>query len=106
DLELAGGLQVGAAGARLRENLALFVGQETDRLGAPGIDAEHVHHMYGTSPGMFDRAREVLRRGVADRAFPAATVEVGDDTQVLWREPFGRLTFDDGAAETREDTIF
>jgi CubicO group peptidase (beta-lactamase class C family) len=54
----------------------------------------------------FEAAREILRRAVADRAFPAATIEVGNSRQTLWREPFGRLTFDPDARTTREDTVF
>ncbi len=55
---------------------------------------------------MFDDARGVLRRGIDDRAFPAAVAEVGDATRVLWREAFGRLTFDAAASPTEPDTIF
>jgi serine-type D-Ala-D-Ala carboxypeptidase len=54
----------------------------------------------------FDRAREVIGTALADRAFPAAVVEVGTATDVVWREPFGRLSYDAEAAPTREDTIF
>jgi CubicO group peptidase (beta-lactamase class C family) len=48
----------------------------------------------------------VLQRAVADRAFPAAVAEVGTSRQPLWREAFGRLTFDDNARQTTDDTIF
>jgi CubicO group peptidase (beta-lactamase class C family) len=54
----------------------------------------------------FAAAREVLRRAVDQRAFPAAVIEVGDRTKPLWREAFGRLTFDDNAEATSEQTIF
>ena len=54
----------------------------------------------------FDAARDVVLRAITDRAFPAAVVEVGSSTDVLWRAAFGRLTFDDDAPATREDTIF
>jgi len=57
-------------------------------------------------PAPFPAARAVLQRAVAERAFPAAVIEVGDATRPLWREPFGALTFDAGAPATREDTIF
>ena len=53
-----------------------------------------------------DAAREVLRRAIDERAFPAAVVEVGNAGGPLWREAFGRLTFDAAAPATREDTIF
>jgi serine-type D-Ala-D-Ala carboxypeptidase len=51
-------------------------------------------------------ARAVITAGVEDRAFPAATVEVGTATNVLWQEAFGRLTYDADAALTRDDTVF
>lgn len=54
----------------------------------------------------FDRPREVVLRAIADRAFPAAVVELGTAGDVLWRDAFGRLTFDADAAPTRDDTIF
>ena len=54
----------------------------------------------------FAAAREVLQRAIAARAFPAAVVEVGSAGQMLWREAFGRLTFDDGSTPTLDDTIF
>ncbi len=54
----------------------------------------------------FASAREILRNAVARHAFPAAVVEAGDATAPLWREPFGSLTFDAGAAPASNDTIF
>jgi len=54
----------------------------------------------------FAAARQILEQAVADRAFPAAVVEVGNAGQPLWREAFGRLTFDADAAPAREDTVF
>lgn len=48
----------------------------------------------------------MLRLAVETRAFPAAVVEVGDAARPLWREAFGRLTFDEGAPPARDDTIF
>ena len=59
---------------------------------------------------MFDRARAILRAGIVEHVFPAAVAEVGDGTRVLWREAFGRLTYDDSgpdaAPATSADTIF
>ncbi len=55
---------------------------------------------------MFSAARTVLRQAIDDRAFPAASIEVGDVTQPRWRESFGRLTFDPSASPTTERTIF
>jgi CubicO group peptidase (beta-lactamase class C family) len=43
---------------------------------------------------------------VAAKAFPAAVIEVGNSTQPLWTEAFGRLAFDPGAAAARQDTVF
>jgi CubicO group peptidase (beta-lactamase class C family) len=54
----------------------------------------------------FTAARAVLQRAIAARAFPAAVIEVGNATRPLWREPFGTLSFEDGAAPVGEDTIF
>ena len=54
----------------------------------------------------FGAARRLLQQAVADRAFPAAVVEVGTAHQPLWREAFGRLSFEPTAAVTREDTYF
>jgi len=54
----------------------------------------------------FPAARKILEQAIADRAFPAAVIEVGDSRQPLWREAFGRLTFDADAAPARDDTIF
>ena len=54
----------------------------------------------------FPAARRVLEHAIADRAFPAAVIEVGSAGQMLWREAFGRLTYDADAAVTTDDTIF
>ena len=54
----------------------------------------------------FGAARHVLRQAVASRAFPSAVIEVGNATQPLLRESFGRLTFDPDAQPTQQDTIF
>jgi CubicO group peptidase (beta-lactamase class C family) len=54
----------------------------------------------------FERARRVIDDAVAARAFPAAVIEVGTVNESIWREAFGRLTFEDDAQPTREDTVF
>jgi len=54
----------------------------------------------------FAAAREILKQAIVDRAFPAATIEVGNSHQPLWREAFGRLTFDPESPPTRDDTVF
>ena len=54
----------------------------------------------------FDAARQVLERAIAERAFPAAVIEVGTAGEPLWRRAFGALTFDAAAAAATDDTIF
>jgi len=54
----------------------------------------------------FDAARSVIQFGLSARAFPAATVEVGRESGPIWREAFGQLTYDAGAAACTLDTIF
>jgi CubicO group peptidase (beta-lactamase class C family) len=54
----------------------------------------------------FPGASHVIQSGIETRAFPAATIEVGRRAGVIWREAFGRLTYDAGAAACRADTIF
>ena len=53
-----------------------------------------------------DAARRVLSDALGRHLFPAAVAEVGNSQTVLWREPFGTLTFDAGADETRDVTLF
>ncbi|MBA3296062.1 MAG: beta-lactamase family protein, partial [Acidobacteria bacterium] len=54
----------------------------------------------------FPAAATLLRDGVAARAFPAASIEVGTREAVLWRESFGALTYDAHAPPAGADTIF
>ena len=54
----------------------------------------------------FDSARSVLERAIAQRAFPAAVIEVGRAGQILWRQSFGTLTFEPGARAATDETIF
>ena len=54
----------------------------------------------------FSSAARVIDEAIRDRAFPAAVVEVGGAGQPLWRQAFGRLTFDPAAPATADDTIF
>jgi CubicO group peptidase (beta-lactamase class C family) len=54
----------------------------------------------------FAAARQILQQAIAERAFPAAVIEVGNSHQPLWRESFGRLTFDPESPPTRDDTVF
>lgn len=48
----------------------------------------------------------MLDRAIVERAFPAAAIEVGNATQPLWQQAFGRLTFDATAPAADVDTIF
>jgi len=54
----------------------------------------------------FSAAREVVAAGVASRAFPAASVDVGRAAGSLWRESFGRLSYDSHSPACTPDTIF
>ncbi len=54
----------------------------------------------------FSTATRVLEQAVAQKAFPAAVIEIGDATGPLWRQAFGRLRFEADAPATAEDTIF
>ncbi|MBI2187443.1 MAG: beta-lactamase family protein [Acidobacteria bacterium] len=56
--------------------------------------------------GRFDGAARVVAEAVEAKAFPAAVVEVGDATRPVWREAFGRLTYDADARPAAEDTVF
>ena len=62
--------------------------------------------MVSVTPLRIDKARRLLSDAVAARAFPAATVEVGDATRPLWRDAFGRLSYDTEAPAATEDTLF
>lgn len=55
---------------------------------------------------LFTSAARVLERAIRDKAFPAAVIEVGDATRPLWRQAFGRLTYDAGAPPATDETIF
>src|SRR5262245_24337132 len=51
-------------------------------------------------------ARNLIQRAIQERIFPAASVEVGSSTSVLWLESFGRLTFDSDSPQADEHVIF
>jgi len=57
-------------------------------------------------PDPFDRAAEILLHGVLDRAFPGAVAEVGREDGAIWRRSFGALTYEPGAPETTNETVF
>jgi CubicO group peptidase (beta-lactamase class C family) len=54
----------------------------------------------------FTEAARVLRDGVAARAFPAATIEVGRHSGPIWLEAFGALSYDADAPPATPDTVF
>jgi CubicO group peptidase (beta-lactamase class C family) len=54
----------------------------------------------------FPDARRVIYTGLESRAFPAAAVDVGRAAGSIWRDAFGRLTYDSNAPECDLDTIF
>jgi CubicO group peptidase (beta-lactamase class C family) len=55
----------------------------------------------------FERTRRVIvDDGLAERAFPAAVIEVGAESGPLWTEAFGRLTYDADAPACSIDTVF
>jgi serine-type D-Ala-D-Ala carboxypeptidase len=54
----------------------------------------------------FDAARRLLEQAIAEQAFPAAVIEVGNTGQMLWRQAFGRLTYDAESPPATDDTIF
>jgi CubicO group peptidase (beta-lactamase class C family) len=53
-----------------------------------------------------DAARVLLRQSITNHVFPSAVVEVGSHDRVLWREPFGTLTFEPAAAPATDRVIF
>jgi CubicO group peptidase (beta-lactamase class C family) len=56
--------------------------------------------------GRFVAAARVVAEAVDAGAFPAAVAEVGDATRPLWRQAFGRLTYEPDSPATGEDTVF
>jgi len=67
--------------------------------------------MAGETPPAADAARmsaarAVIVSGLEARAYPAAVVEVGRSSGPIWREAFGRLSYDAGARLTKVSTIF
>jgi CubicO group peptidase (beta-lactamase class C family) len=54
----------------------------------------------------FSAVADLLRRAIADRAFPAAAIEVGHAAGPRWSAGFGTLTYDAGALEVTPGTVF
>ena len=57
-------------------------------------------------PHSFDAVTRVIERGIARRAFPAATIEIGSATGVLWQGAFGRVTYAEDATPVTIETVF
>lgn len=54
----------------------------------------------------FQLAEALIARAEAERAFPAAAIEVGRPDGALWRWATGALTYEEDAARATPDTIF
>jgi CubicO group peptidase (beta-lactamase class C family) len=54
----------------------------------------------------FAAARQILHDAIAQQAFPAAVVEVGHARGAIWREAFGRFTYEPDAPAATQATIF
>src|ERR671923_993147 len=54
----------------------------------------------------FKPVADLLRTGVASRAFPAAAIELGRRDGILWRDVFGTLTYDPDSPPTQPGTVF
>jgi CubicO group peptidase (beta-lactamase class C family) len=54
----------------------------------------------------FAGVQDLLKSGVRDRAFPAASIEVGRADGVVWRKAVGAMTYDADAQPAQESTIF
>jgi CubicO group peptidase (beta-lactamase class C family) len=52
------------------------------------------------------RGRRLLESAISTHAFPGAVVEVGRHHDILWREPFGSLTYLPDAPPVTERTIY
>src|SRR3954466_10429485 len=75
---------------------------------APAAPPSHCRSrcLHARMPEQFDRASEILLGGILDRAFPAATAEVGRTNGAVWRRAFGTLTYEADSPHTTHDTIF
>ena len=60
----------------------------------------------GRDPERFRAAAQLIEQGVAQRAFPAAVIEVGEGTRPVWRQAFGRLHAGETAPQAHDDTVF
>jgi CubicO group peptidase (beta-lactamase class C family) len=56
--------------------------------------------------GKFDAVLRVVDTAIANGAFPAAVIEVGDETHPMWRRAFGRVSGHADAPSTTDETVF
>jgi CubicO group peptidase (beta-lactamase class C family) len=54
----------------------------------------------------FAEARACVSKAVSEQAFPGGIVEVGRSEGVLWREAFGRFTYEPDSPSVAEDTVY
>ena len=54
----------------------------------------------------FASASAIIERGITDRAFPGAAIEVGSRDGILWRESFGRFTYSADSPPVTLDTVY
>ncbi len=59
-----------------------------------------------TSDTRFAAARLVIEEGLADKAFPAAAIDVGSRCGAEWQQAFGRLTYDEASPACTAETMF
>ncbi len=60
----------------------------------------------GFRPDGLKEVDEVLEAALRDRAFPGGVVAVGKDGALVRLRSFGRLSYEPGAAEVHDDTIY
>jgi beta-glucosidase-like glycosyl hydrolase/CubicO group peptidase (beta-lactamase class C family) len=60
----------------------------------------------GFRPGGLDEIDAVMETALRDRAFPGGVVAVGRNGALVYQRPFGRLSYEPGAAEVRDDTLY
>jgi CubicO group peptidase (beta-lactamase class C family) len=71
-----------------------------------GSAAHFPARAYEQQDVVFDRAFEVLRQGIAERAFPAASVAVTSGGKLVALKAFGHFTYDPDSPEVTAATIF
>ncbi len=60
----------------------------------------------GFRPGGLDEVDRLLERAVEEKAFPGAVVAVGKDGALVHLRAVGRLSYDEGSAPVRTDTLY